>query len=322
MGRNIKSVFVSLAFSCVLIGASSAEAGWVTGPDVPGYANGVANAPTTAIDGTVYVIGGNDNSGWFTNNASYNLATNTWTSLAPLPAIVADTTATAINGIIYVPGGNTNSPCCVPTDTLFMYNVSTDSWSGQSMPFTSEYGCSGAIRGQLFVTGPSDATGYPVNLFESYNPATNAWTPLPSPTIMHVGGACGVMANKFYLASGSTYLPYQPQQLTNVVEVYDPKSNSWTQVAPMPTPVRGAGFAVWGSKLYILGGCPDSGCVGRTNLVQVYDPGKDAWSTITSVPAGLASVGGAATQGVIFLEGGQDANTQVYSTNLMLVPPR
>src|SRR4029077_12019773 len=70
-----------------------------------------------------------------TENAIYDIATNTWSTGAPLPA--AQTGANvAFNNKIYNFGGNPG-----PQSTVTIYDIGTNTWSaGASMPVPITYG--------------------------------------------------------------------------------------------------------------------------------------------------------------------------------------
>ena len=67
----------------------------------------------------------------------------------------------------------------------------------------------------------------------------------------------GVIAGKLYIVSGGTG---SPDSITTN-EAYDPKSNAWRTLAPMPHGRHGTGAAVVGSSLYVAAGSlkPGSG---------------------------------------------------------------
>lgn len=95
---------------------------------------------------------------------------------------------------------------------------------------------------------------------------------------------------------------------TDIMQLYDIPTDTWTSAASMPLPMNHANAAVVGGKLYLLGGLavdtdeawravPDS---------WVYDPDEDQWAPITPMPNGAER--GSAAMGVydskIYLAGG------------------
>src|SRR4029077_14027391 len=101
----------------------------------------LANMPTAKQNiqgaywnGKIYVPGG-FNDAHVTENAIYDIATNTWSTGAPLPA--AQTGANvAFNNKIYNFGGNPG-----PQATTSIYDIATNTWSaGAPMPVATTYG--------------------------------------------------------------------------------------------------------------------------------------------------------------------------------------
>jgi hypothetical protein len=101
----------------------------------------LANMPTAKQyiqgaywNGKIYVPGG-FNGAHITENAIYDIATNTWSLGAPLPAAQTGTTA-AFNNKIYNFGGNPG-----PQNTVTIYDIATNTWStGAPMPVAITYG--------------------------------------------------------------------------------------------------------------------------------------------------------------------------------------
>jgi hypothetical protein len=105
---------------------------------------------------------------------------------------------------------------------------------------------------------------------------------------------------KFYLAGGST---------TGLHERYDPATDSWSRVAPLPVPantkldhVQGAEV---GGKIYYIGGLlkwPDV----HDSTVRIYDPATDSFSEGAPMPEGRGRGGGgiAVHGGKIYYAGG------------------
>ena len=101
----------------------------------------LANMPTAKQNiqgaywnGKIYVPGG-FNGAHITENAIYDIATNTWSTGAPLPAPQTGANV-AFNNKIYNFGGNPG-----PQSTVTIYDIATNTWSnGAAMPVAITYG--------------------------------------------------------------------------------------------------------------------------------------------------------------------------------------
>jgi N-acetylneuraminic acid mutarotase len=200
---------------------------------------------------------------------AYNVATNTWTSKKDMPvARYWMNGAGVIGGKIYVTGGFTSKRR--PSASVFVYDPASNTWTQKrDMPAAGGNGITGAIGGKLYV---ATFNGWgKVPSFFRYNPATDSWTRLPSPTnYPTVGeGGGGVINNKLYLITVAVDSMFNTS--SKLLE-FDPSTNKWTQ-KHLPN------FAsrVWGgpmtvvmlSHLYLFG-APD---------IFIYDPASDTWAT-------------------------------------------
>ncbi|MGA3397791.1 MAG: kelch repeat-containing protein [Acetobacteraceae bacterium] len=161
---------------------------------------------------------------------------------------------------------------------------------------------------------PGPATHTPTGYNWEYDPATNAWTakkPMPVPAHHVMVEALG---DKIYLFGGftrpATVVAWQP---TGNAWEYDPATDAWKALAPMPTP-RGAGEAVEvGGKIYVIGGVRstkpgDPGApipLGSTDqivvgTVEAYDPATNTWQTRSSMPTARNHFFAAAANGRIY----------------------
>ncbi len=164
------------------------------------------------------------------------------------------------------------------------------------MPAPGGRGVSGVINGQLYILTNCDETPdgpAPVQLaFFRYNPATNQWATLANPVSRHVHGMAGVIGGKFYVVGG--------EDQANILEVYNPATNTWTRKARMPLGQfaasgrwNGAGVAL-GPKLHVIGGFQRDidGKVTQVRTHNVYDPATDTWSVKRPLPTGRAGIVG------------------------------
>jgi hypothetical protein len=92
---------------------------------------------------------------------------------------------------------------------------------------------------------------------------------------------------------------------------YDPLSNTWTLLAPLPTAVDTALAAYVGGKIYVFGGISSSVVQSMT---QVYDIATDSWSAGAPMPGVRSQMGGGAYNGKIYLAGGYSTTSVVTGT--------
>lgn len=91
---------------------------------------------------------------------------------------------------------------------------------------------------------------------------------------------------------------------TDLVQLYDIPSDTWTTAAPAPVSINHANAAAVGGRLYLLGGLvftlegaqSDQGAWVAVPDCWLYDPAADAWSALPAMPPGEAR--GAAVVGV------------------------
>ena len=70
------------------------------------------------------------------------------------------------------------------------------------------------------------------------------------------------------------------------VERYDPATDTWQSMTPMPTPRNAHATVAYGDKIYVMGGNngPPNGSLVLA-AVEVYDPSTDSWSQTSNMPA-------------------------------------
>jgi len=104
----------------------------------------------------------------------------------------------------------------------------------------------------------------------------------------------GVVAvnGKIYAIGGDQLSPNVSTMCVGFNERYDPKTNKWVVLEPMPTPSSNFHAVAFDGKIY---------CIGR-DLTQVYDISANSWSSKTSYPASRASpIGVHVLDGKIFV---------------------
>ncbi|WP_312298594.1 Kelch repeat-containing protein [Chryseobacterium sp.] len=110
---------------------------------------------------------------------------------------------------------------------------------------------SAIYNGKIYVFGGSGLSGAKTtvfsNKFQYYDIASNTWNPLPDmPTARETKGK--IVNDKLYVIGGFNGTP------SRLINVYDLKTNLWTNQYTMPTGIYGHSLAVSGNKIFIVGG--------------------------------------------------------------------
>lgn len=227
-------------------------------------------------------------------------AVGAWKKCSPMPqgAVFAGT-ALGLNGRIYVVSGSTRYDVHL-TAAVHVYDPEQDAWTEASPLPTprTEPGAAVGPDGRIYLLGGSDPD-YKKNVAEAYDPRTDSWSrlaPMPTPRealcAVAAPGADGHI--RIYAIGGRDRA--KPGNGLSVVEVYDPTTDRWSIMAPMPTP-RHAHAATLGpdGRIYVLGGT--NAKISATNLVEIYDPGKDSWSQGPPAPYGQECAAAATSPG-------------------------
>ena len=229
-----------------------------------------------------------------------------------------------VNDIIYAIGGTNGS---IPLNVNEAFDPSDNSWTTEAPMPTARSDCAVAVvNNEIYVIGGQIAEGF-VGNNEVYNPQTNTWATVASmPTPRADLSAC-VVDGKIYLIGGKEYSNISPNYAeTDINEVYDPSTNSWSTQAPMPSAVYGYAAAVVNGQIHIFGGLKSSVVIGKNVFVdanQVFDPQTETWSQDVNLPAAASYGAAVATTGFTapimgYFVGGYYANgfsdaVQVYN---------
>jgi N-acetylneuraminic acid mutarotase len=107
--------------------------------------------------------------------------------------------------------------------------------------------------------------------------------------------------------------------IVDVVEVYDPVSESWSAGPSLPTPLHHANAAVVGDRIWLLGHCRSANFTAHGDVWSL-DPAAGTWDEGTPMPVGTArcasAVGAIGAQIYLAggLRGGDVPDVSVYDT--------
>ncbi|XP_064413796.1 kelch-like protein 1 isoform X2 [Latimeria chalumnae] len=235
------------------------------------------------INDKLYVIGGRDGLKTLSTVECYNPKKKTWTVLPPMSTHRHGLGVTVLEGPIYAVGGHDG----------WSYLNTVERWDPQSQLWTYVANMStsrstvgvAALNGKLYAVGGRDGS-FCLSSMECYDPHTNKWS-MCAPMSKRRGGVGVTTCDGFLYAVGGHDAPASNHcsRLSDCVERYDPKTDTWTTVAPLSMPRDAVGVCLLGDKLYAVGGYD-----GQTylNTMESYEPQLNEWTQMSSLNIGRA----------------------------------
>ena len=127
-----------------------------------------------------------------------------------------------------------------------------------------------ALGGRLYAAGGRNGRDFTLAVFEEYDPQARQWSERPPLPTGRSGIAGAAVSGRLYVFGGEGN-PAHPQGIFDNVEAYEPSSQSWTLLAPMPNPRHGIAAGVADGRIYLPGGATVQG-LGATALNEAFDP--------------------------------------------------
>ena len=150
-----------------------------------------------------------------------------------------------------------------------VYDPETDTWSDlPDMPTPRDHLGVAVVDGVLYAVGGRQAAfETEITTTEALDLKTSTWrtglAPIPTP---RGGFATAAVDGRIVTIGGESAAGVHDQ-----VEAYDPETNSWTTLAPMPLARHGIQGAAYAGGAWIAGGGTDLN-VAATNAIDVFFP--------------------------------------------------
>jgi hypothetical protein len=209
--------------------------------------------PAAVTDGAnIYILGGASTTGASLNTLyRYNVAANTYTTLAPFSTGVWNTTAVYLNGKIYKFCGT----AAASTNVMEIYDIASNTWSaGPVYPQALSFVTAIARNGKIYSAGGvATATLTATNKAYSFDPATGVWDDpsVPDMAFQHWGAAGDFYNNGFVVSggyiNGATTIGPNTEQWTV-------GNAAWSGLPDQLTAAGRMGGAAMGGSFYVIGG--------------------------------------------------------------------
>jgi len=243
---------------------------WAFGPPLP---LPLHHTMAAAVDGRLYLIGGEAGNPTASESAFQDSVflldeqAGAWLPRAPMPTARSAGGTGLIDGKIYVAGGRP------PHGHDFAaYDPSADQWTVlPDLPTQRNHLAVAAIGGKLYVAGGRFGGGVGsemTDVLEIYDPASNAWT-TGAPMLAPRAGVASVAANGCLYVIGGEGNDADPRGVFDRNEAFDPGTDSWQSLAPLPLPMHGlTGAAYLDGRIHIPGGATHRGVSGADVTVS------------------------------------------------------
>ncbi len=149
---------------------------------------------------------------------------------------------------------------------------------------------------------------------QRYDVCRQEWTSIADMVLPRISGTAVAVDDKIFLIGGYTIDSiWEWTNVTDSLIAYDPATDSWQELSPLPTPLAGVAAAAYGNKIFVFGG---GGYYLGTNTALVYDTETDDWQTIAPLPGPPRVFGSAAEyNGLIYVAGDYYGTRSTYVYN-------
>ncbi|MFS1514772.1 kelch repeat-containing protein [Chengkuizengella sp. SCS-71B] len=256
---------------------------------------------TEVVNGKIYVIGNSE------IMEVYDPITNTWDEVAsPMNYLRVNVQTEVINGKIYAMGGYNGEFL----NSVEVYDLISNTWTQlPSMNDARNYFQTVLLNGEIYAIGSSGNASNTLNTVEKYNPITNIWAEVASMNNYRGEFEAKVIDGKIYVFGGSDQR-FSPTQYLDSVEVYDPTSDTWTELSNMNYSKGRFQTELYNGNIYTIGGYSVSGTlINNVEVLNLYLP------QIPNTPSNLTGEAGDSQVNLLWdLVEGADSYTIKRST--------
>lgn len=228
-----------------------------------------------------------------------NITAEKWQVVSELPTLRSGFSTAVVDGKIYLIGGtpfqNRRGPYGL--STVEMYDPKTNRWEQVAdMPTPRTSTETAVINGTIYVCGGYNGIDNRaanlkfLDVVEAYDPQKDTWTKKQGMSVARIDFGMAAVTGKIYSIGGSLHIlekePEAPGRI-DLVEAYDPATDTWVNRAKMPTRRSGVRVAVVRDAIYAIGGggWPQLGAGGPfLTVIEKYDPKINRWERKNGMP--------------------------------------
>ncbi|KAM8962300.1 kelch-like protein 22 [Pelodytes ibericus] len=243
----------------------------LTAPQAPRMSNqGIA-----VLNNFVYLIGGDNNVRGYRAEARcwrFDPRHNRWFQIQPLQQPRADLSVCVLGGHLYAVAGRDYHD---ELKEVERYDPCTNRWEYVA-PLQKQVHAHAAasLDGKMYIACGRRGNTYLKDTC-CYDPERNQWTYVASGPVRRAWHGMVAVLQNIYVIGGSNDDEGFRQDVLEVAS-YNPKTDQWSRMSPLPSGHGEPGMAVLENKIYVLGGRSHNRG-SRMDYVHVYEVEKDYW---------------------------------------------
>ncbi|XP_036128178.1 kelch-like protein 33 [Molossus molossus] len=272
-----RGVWWARAFRCGIGLVRTIEWGRLPALPAPGrFRHGAASLAGNEL----YVCGGQDyysHSNTLASTLRWDPSQEDWEEMTPLCQARSFFPLVALDGLLYALGGRANG---VALKSVEAYNPELNEWRpAPALPAPRFAHAAAVLEGRLYMTGGCNGSSQFLTSLLHYDPKLEKpGTPLSPMRVPRAGHVMAALGGRLYVAGG---LGETGDLLS--FEAYEPRTDSWTHLAPLPSPHVGAASAVLQGEFLVLGGYSHL-TYALSHLIHAYCPGLGRWLCLGTLP--------------------------------------
>ena len=258
------------------------------------------------LGGKIYVVGGSDGTRKDLFER-YDPNTNTWHTLSPISSARDASAVSSLQGKLYTMGGSSNNGNLA---TVEIYEPTSNSWTeGPSLPDVVKNACSITYGNRIYLVGGNDADSkIATNYMLEAN--ANAWVAKAPMSVARAGQRLVIYEDRIWAMGGND--SDSSENTLNLVESYDPVSDSWRAEPSLPEKKHVASAWVANGKIYIAGGRSALGVYDRSIFSFSRETG---WVSAGNLPENKYSADAVVLNDQVYVIAGRTA-PNVYSNKV------
>ncbi|XP_073824139.1 actin-binding protein IPP [Musca autumnalis] len=243
-----------------------------------------------ALNGKIYVIGGERGAQILANGEVYDPQNDCWSPISPMIVPRCEFGLCAMDNSLLAVGGWIGDDI---GGSMERYDPDKDVWEiiGNLPEPRFSMGVV-SFEGLIYIVGGCTISTRHLNDLVSYNPVTKEWQPLARMQVARCQMGVAILDRYLYVVGGNS----SSQAVLSSVERYSFDDNTWSTVCAMSVPRAIPAVAAADGLLYVAGG--DQPCEATfyraqvtISAVECYDPLTDTWKNCPDLPVSRSEAG-------------------------------